>query len=89
MLTPPSWRNFEGLGVKPESKVAFQQDKAAVLVGNSFALKELFAFEGISLPTHGAIEKFTFLPVRSNTSSTKIWAKPTKCNAMHDSVLGA
>lgn len=45
----------------PERKAAFQEDNAAVLVGNNLALKEFFAFEGTSLPIHGAIESHFFL----------------------------
>ena len=52
----------------PESKAAFQEDNAAALVGDNIASKKSFGFEDILLPTHGAIEKFTFLPVKSNTS---------------------
>lgn len=50
----------------PERKAAFQEDSAE-LAGDNPALKKLFAFKDILLPTHGAIKKFTFLPVKSNT----------------------
>jgi len=54
--------------LSPERKAAFQADDAAALAGDNPALKKFFAFEDISLPTRGAIEKFTFLPVKSNAS---------------------
>lgn len=44
----------------PGRKAASQEDNPV--------LKKFFAFEGISFPIHGAIENFTFLPVKSNAS---------------------